>query len=315
MQVGSPFSMWYQSTNLTKFYAGIRKEERAKAASLKLVSIGKEGRICQRNVYERSTYRENGICNSSENEKLKVVASFQYIHSFTSSQTSWVYLALSGAPLDGVEMIATGLATHFVPSEKLLELEKRLIDLNFGDKNVVKASIEEFSLQDLALGRAGNGQKYGPNDETQDLYTGGRRDGHMRKFDQGVASGDIRRDLVASHEREVALMEKKQKETELQKRIEEAKQREADLKNDLASMWVVVAKLKKGQERANEVIMARLNASEDSKSRRIAYDNTMPYSLETIVQNPYEKIRIGEAYDNHAKTELALPLCWAIGEH
>eukprot|EP01018_Ginkgo_biloba_P025312 Gb_09947 [translate_table: standard] len=57
------------------------------------------------------------------------------------------YLALTGARLDGAEMIATGLATHFVPSEKLPELEKCLIDLNSGDKNVVRATIEEFSLQ------------------------------------------------------------------------------------------------------------------------------------------------------------------------
>ncbi|XP_043699472.1 3-hydroxyisobutyryl-CoA hydrolase-like protein 5 [Telopea speciosissima] len=56
------------------------------------------------------------------------------------------YLALTGARLNGKELIATGLATHFVPSEKLLELEKHLISLNSGDNNAVKSVIEEFSV-------------------------------------------------------------------------------------------------------------------------------------------------------------------------
>ncbi|KAG4174996.1 hypothetical protein ERO13_A11G155933v2 [Gossypium hirsutum] len=56
------------------------------------------------------------------------------------------YLALTGARLNGKELVVAGLATHFVPLEKLPELEKRLISLNVGDENSVKATIEEFSL-------------------------------------------------------------------------------------------------------------------------------------------------------------------------
>ncbi|XP_058095300.1 3-hydroxyisobutyryl-CoA hydrolase-like protein 5 [Magnolia sinica] len=56
------------------------------------------------------------------------------------------YLALTGARLNGKEMIAAGLATHFVPSEKLAELEKHLISLNSGDEHAVKSVIEEFSV-------------------------------------------------------------------------------------------------------------------------------------------------------------------------
>ncbi|XVE78488.1 hypothetical protein DITRI_Ditri13aG0149300 [Diplodiscus trichospermus] len=56
------------------------------------------------------------------------------------------YLALTGARLNGKELVAAGLATHFVPLERLPELEKRLISLNSGDENAVKATIEEFSL-------------------------------------------------------------------------------------------------------------------------------------------------------------------------
>uniref|UniRef100_A0A2P2KWC4 3-hydroxyisobutyryl-CoA hydrolase n=2 Tax=Rhizophora mucronata TaxID=61149 RepID=A0A2P2KWC4_RHIMU len=56
------------------------------------------------------------------------------------------FLALTGARLNGKELVAAGLATHFVPSEKLPELEKRLISLNTGDEKSVKSAIEEFSV-------------------------------------------------------------------------------------------------------------------------------------------------------------------------
>lgn len=56
------------------------------------------------------------------------------------------YLALTGARINGKEMIAAGLATHFVLSEKLQELEKQLISLNSGDENAVRTVIQELSL-------------------------------------------------------------------------------------------------------------------------------------------------------------------------
>ncbi|KAK3023747.1 hypothetical protein RJ639_044456 [Escallonia herrerae] len=55
------------------------------------------------------------------------------------------YLALTGARLGGMELVAAGLATHFVPLEKFPELEKRLVSLNSGDEAAVKTAIEEFS--------------------------------------------------------------------------------------------------------------------------------------------------------------------------
>ncbi|KAL6134966.1 hypothetical protein ACLB2K_067194 [Fragaria x ananassa] len=56
------------------------------------------------------------------------------------------FLALTGARLTGKELVAAGLATHFVPLEKLSDLEKHLVSLNSGDANAVKAAIEEFSV-------------------------------------------------------------------------------------------------------------------------------------------------------------------------
>ncbi|KAF9616752.1 hypothetical protein IFM89_032271 [Coptis chinensis] len=48
------------------------------------------------------------------------------------------YLALTGARLNGKELVEVGLVTHFVPSERLLEL-------NSGDVHVVKSVIQGFS--------------------------------------------------------------------------------------------------------------------------------------------------------------------------
>jgi 3-hydroxyisobutyryl-CoA hydrolase len=54
-------------------------------------------------------------------------------------------LALTGARLNGKELVAIGMATHFVPSGKLMDLEARLVSLDSGDADVVQSTIEEFS--------------------------------------------------------------------------------------------------------------------------------------------------------------------------
>ncbi|KAK3015581.1 hypothetical protein RJ639_006611 [Escallonia herrerae] len=56
------------------------------------------------------------------------------------------YVGLTGARLDGAEMVACGLATHFMPSERLTSLEEALHKVDSGDSMVVSAIIEEFSL-------------------------------------------------------------------------------------------------------------------------------------------------------------------------
>lgn len=73
----------------------------------------------------------------------------------------------------------------------------------------------------------------------------------MKRQDQGVVplANDMKKELALSRERELAheaaLLEKDRRETELQNKLEESKQREAYLENELANMWVLVAKLKK----------------------------------------------------------------------
>jgi 3-hydroxyisobutyryl-CoA hydrolase len=56
------------------------------------------------------------------------------------------YLALTGSHLDGAEMLACGLATHFVPLERLPELEKQLYELTTGDLVAIENTLNEFSI-------------------------------------------------------------------------------------------------------------------------------------------------------------------------
>ncbi|XP_031128268.1 3-hydroxyisobutyryl-CoA hydrolase 1-like [Ipomoea triloba] len=55
------------------------------------------------------------------------------------------YLGLTGSLLDGTEMLACGLATHFVPSERLSSLEEALHNINSSDPTIISAIITEFS--------------------------------------------------------------------------------------------------------------------------------------------------------------------------
>ncbi|EYU33988.1 hypothetical protein ABFS82_13G049100 [Erythranthe guttata] len=70
--------------------------------------------------------------------------SFSYILSHLPGHLG-EFLGLTGARLNGAELVSAGLATHFVPSEKLAELENCLISLNSGEEKSVKSTIEEFS--------------------------------------------------------------------------------------------------------------------------------------------------------------------------
>ncbi|XP_042507488.1 3-hydroxyisobutyryl-CoA hydrolase 1-like [Macadamia integrifolia] len=57
------------------------------------------------------------------------------------------YVGLTGARLDGAEMLACGLATHFVPAKRLPSLEDALSKVSSSDPAVVSAIIDKFSQQ------------------------------------------------------------------------------------------------------------------------------------------------------------------------
>lgn len=93
--------------------------------------------------------------------------------------------------------------------------------------------------------------------KTSGASRSGRRDSLVKKNEQGGSPSDFKRELALSREREhsyeAALMEKDQREAELHRKVEESKQREAYLENELANMWVLVAKLKKSHGAETDV--------------------------------------------------------------
>ncbi|EOA22783.1 hypothetical protein CARUB_v10003499mg [Capsella rubella] len=79
----------------------------------------------------------------------------------------------------------------------------------------------------------------------------GRREKFIKRKEQDSSLMELKRELSMCKEREVsfesALVEKVQREAELQRTVEESKEREAYLENELANMWVLVAKLRRSQ--------------------------------------------------------------------
>nr|VDD53830.1 unnamed protein product [Brassica oleracea] len=69
---------------------------------------------------------------------------FSYIHSRLPGHLG-EFLTLTGAILNGKELVAIGMATHFVPRAKVVALMARLARLDSGDTDVVRSTIEEFS--------------------------------------------------------------------------------------------------------------------------------------------------------------------------
>ncbi|XP_042406983.1 3-hydroxyisobutyryl-CoA hydrolase 1-like [Zingiber officinale] len=55
------------------------------------------------------------------------------------------YLGLTGARLNGAEMVACGLATHFVPSKNLILLEKSLYEVDVVEPNTIQGIISKYT--------------------------------------------------------------------------------------------------------------------------------------------------------------------------
>ncbi|XP_076956250.1 3-hydroxyisobutyryl-CoA hydrolase 1-like [Bidens hawaiensis] len=61
------------------------------------------------------------------------------------------YVGLTGVKLNGAEMLACGLATHFVPLNKLSSLEDALCKANTGDPEIIDNIIHDFSNKNPKL--------------------------------------------------------------------------------------------------------------------------------------------------------------------
>lgn len=83
----------------------------------------------------------------------------------------------------------------------------------------------------------------------QDGDGGGRPDAHVRKTEDFLSVDELEQELNARHQREAslvaALYERDKMESELRKQLDDAKKREEDMENELANMWILVAKMRK----------------------------------------------------------------------
>ncbi|KAK1267407.1 Kinesin-like protein NACK2 [Acorus gramineus] len=122
-------------------------------------------------------------------------------------------------------------------------------------EEVTKLSFQNAKLTgDLAaakesfLGRPNGSQRHAPFDVKQDFSNNVILD-CLRKKEDDISTDKLQKELMIRSQREAsleaALSVRDQRETELQKRVDEAKRREEDLENELANMWVLVAKMKK----------------------------------------------------------------------
>jgi 3-hydroxyisobutyryl-CoA hydrolase len=57
------------------------------------------------------------------------------------------YVGLTGVRLDAAEMLACGLATHFVPSDRLSLLEESLKKVDTSDPFAICGIIDQYSQQ------------------------------------------------------------------------------------------------------------------------------------------------------------------------
>lgn len=149
---------------------------------------------------------------------------------------------------DGLEIHSQKLAEEASYAKELAAAAA--VELRNLAEEVTKLSYQNAKLtgdlaaaKDMTFGRS-NGQRYDQCDGKQD-----HANVHSKKLEDGNLIEELKKELAVKCQREasleVALSEKDQREAELQKRIDEAKRRENDLENELANMWVLVAKIKK----------------------------------------------------------------------
>ncbi|XP_057861675.1 kinesin-like protein KIN-7D, mitochondrial [Cryptomeria japonica] len=140
---------------------------------------------------------------------------------------------------------------------ELKNLAEEVTKLSFQNAKLSKELVtaqETLSVRGSVKQGLSNGQRKGSDARIRKARFGNRtyEAGHGAYDDVDSWSLDLegmKRELHARKEREAALeaalAEKDLIETEYQKKVDEAKRRETDLENDLAGMWVLVAKLKK----------------------------------------------------------------------
>lgn len=134
-------------------------------------------------------------------------------------------------------------------------------------------------------------------------------DTKRRDHESGILVDELQKELVTSCQREAVLedtlSQKDRRETELLKIIDDAKCREHELENELASMWVLVSKVKKESSQVDAFeFKAKQNGFHPSKSEMQASDNGSWDGLST-----FEEARAAYNFERRRCKELESLVC------
>lgn len=113
-------------------------------------------------------------------------------------------------------------------------------------------------------------QKSASIDIRQNRINSNRSDPRLRKREDRLAMEEFEQELSARYQREAslvaALSERDKIESDLRKRLEDAKRHEEKLENELANMWVLVAKMRKPTASLEETSILGPNMSNFSET-------------------------------------------------
>lgn len=146
-------------------------------------------------------------------------------------------------------------------SNKQLEAENKILadESSYVKELAAEAAVELQALTEEVIKLMNHNEKLSAELAGEKHSPAGRKTmgPTKRKKDQSPTQLELKRELALSKERELAyediLSEKYKKESELQEIVNESKQREAYLENEVADMWILLAKLKSSQDSGFEI--------------------------------------------------------------
>lgn len=154
---------------------------------------------------------------------------------------------------DGLEIHSNKLAEEASYAKELAAAAA--VELRNLAEEVTRLSYENAKLTgELAAAKearcgANCCQRTAAHDFRQNNMSGARPEARHRKQEDGILIEELQKELNMRNQREAALeaelSEREQIEGDLLRRINEAKRHEEDLENELANMWMLVAKMRK----------------------------------------------------------------------
>ncbi|KAJ9146276.1 hypothetical protein P3X46_028562 [Hevea brasiliensis] len=174
---------------------------------------------------------------------------------------------------DGLEIRSQKLAEEATYAKELAATAA--VELRNLAEEVTKLSYENAKLTgDLAAAKEvhcrSNCCQRSVSYDSKQNSSSARSDGHARRQEDGLFIEELRKKLNTTCQRESALeaviSEKDKIESELRERLGEAKWREEDLENELANMWVLIAKMRMSSCNAEDIPSEGALSSNTSQS-------------------------------------------------